>query len=115
MTRCAGAAIRGLAKATPESSAMAAASERAATITAGTDAAEAQAMHAFGTVYVEPDLGVVCMSRAVGTRAAGRNVSPRLAPGPCIDGIGRNPTEGTVLDPRYGRPVCARMAYDDPA
>jgi xanthine dehydrogenase YagR molybdenum-binding subunit len=82
------------------------------------DTARRLSMHAFGAVFVEvlvdPDIGTIRVSRAVGAYAIGRVINRRLAlsqsTGGMIGGIGMALMERTVLDGRDGRPVNAHMA-----
>ena len=68
----------------------------------------------FAEVAIDPDLMTVRVRRMLGVYGAGRILNPRLATSQCIGGmiggISMTLMEGTLLDPRDGRPVNAHMA-----
>lgn len=74
------------------------------------EAAKKYSMHAFGAqfaqVRVDPDLGMVRVTRFLGTYGAGRILNPKTARsqmiGGIIMGIGMALHEETVVDDRYG-------------
>lgn len=74
------------------------------------EAAKKYSMHAFGAqfaqVQVDPDLGMVRVTRFLGTYGAGRILNPKTARsqmiGGIIMGIGMALHEETVVDDRYG-------------
>lgn len=74
------------------------------------EAAKKYSMHAFGAqfaqVQVDPDLGMVRVTRFLGTYGAGRILNPKTARsqmiGGIIMGIGMALHEETVVDERYG-------------
>lgn len=74
------------------------------------EAAKKYSMHAFGAqfaeVRVDPDLGMVRVTRFLGTYGAGRILNPKTARsqmiGGIIMGIGMALHEETVVDERYG-------------
>jgi xanthine dehydrogenase YagR molybdenum-binding subunit len=76
------------------------------------------AMYAFGAhfaeVRVDPDLGVVRITRFVGAHGAGRVLNPKTARsqmmGGMMMGIGMALMEQTVMDHRYGRFVNQDLA-----
>jgi len=80
--------------------------------------ATSHSMHEYGAVFaevtVDPDLGVVRVTRVVGAYAAGRIVNPLTAHsqaiGGMVGGIGMALLEQTKLDPRYGRVVNGTLA-----
>jgi xanthine dehydrogenase YagR molybdenum-binding subunit len=75
-------------------------------------------MHGFGAVFaevhVDPDFGIVRVTRLVGAYGVGRVVNPKIAHSQCIGGmvggIGMALFEDTRLDPRFGRVVNANLA-----
>ena len=80
--------------------------------------ANSHSMHEYGALFaevtVDPDLGLVRVTRLVGAYAAGRIVNPLTAHsqaiGGMVGGIGMALLEQTKLDPRYGRVVNGTLA-----
>src|SRR4029077_8975835 len=80
--------------------------------------AAAHAMYAHGAVFaevtVDPDFGLVRVSRLVGAFAAGRIINPRLVRsqyyGGMIWGVSFALHEQAVIDPRTGRVMNADLA-----
>jgi len=81
------------------------------------DAKEKYSMHAFGAVFVEvrvdPDLGVVRVSRVTGAYSGGHVLNPKTARsqiiGGVVYGIGMALEEETIVDARNGRYVNAEL------
>ena len=75
-------------------------------------------MHTYGSIFVEvrvdPDLGTLRMSRAVGTYAAGRILNPLAARSQMISGItwgyGQAVLERSVFEPSLGRFLSKNLA-----
>ena len=82
------------------------------------DEAQQYSMHSFGAIFVEvrvdPELGTVRVSRAVGAYAAGRVLNAKTARSQLIGGItygmGMALMEDTVVDVRTGRYLNADLA-----
>jgi xanthine dehydrogenase YagR molybdenum-binding subunit len=81
------------------------------------DAKEKFSMHAFGAVFVEvrvdPDLGMVRVTRVAGAYGGGRILNPKTARsqiiGGIVYGIGMALEEDTIIDSRNGRYVNAEL------
>jgi xanthine dehydrogenase YagR molybdenum-binding subunit len=92
--------------------------EASGTAAANPEARTAYAMHAHGAVFaevkVDPDLGQIRVTRAVGAFAAGRIINPRLVHsqllGGMIWGVSFALHEEAVVDRRSGRIVNANLA-----
>jgi xanthine dehydrogenase YagR molybdenum-binding subunit len=75
-------------------------------------------MHGFGAVFaevrVDPDFGIIRVSRLVGAYGVGRVLNPKIAHSQCIGGmvggIGMALLEDTRVDPRFGRVTNANLA-----
>lgn len=68
----------------------------------------------FAEVHVDPDLGIIRVTRLVGAYDAGRIINPRLARSQClgglVGGIGMALLEEASWDPRFGRVLNANLA-----